>query len=188
MFSVSACVEAKKSRLLSWPMYFWYSRGSRRGAALQRIGVPHVPVGDEIVAVGIRVDEEDDALVQETHRLVVGPADHLVDHLGELLRAEHLGRVESAVDPDDRLALPRQPARLRRPSQPSASASRREMSLYCRQVLVIGRGGDDRHQLRPAFGRLADLLQHHAVRLRVELAPVRRQSACSWRAGSRRRN
>ena len=28
MFSVSACVDMKKSRLLSWPMYFWYRRGA----------------------------------------------------------------------------------------------------------------------------------------------------------------
>ncbi len=33
-------------------------------------------------------------------------ADHLVDHLAELLRAERLGRVQPAVDPDHRLALP----------------------------------------------------------------------------------
>ena len=78
-----------------------------RGAALQRIRIPHVPVGDEIVAVGVGVDEEDDALVEESHRLGVGAADHLVDHLGELLRAERFGRVQAAVDPDDRFAFPR---------------------------------------------------------------------------------
>ena len=41
-------------------------------AALRRIGIPHVPVGDEIVAVRVGMDEEDDALVEEAHRLLVG--------------------------------------------------------------------------------------------------------------------
>ena len=37
---------------------------------------------------------------------------------------------------------------------------------------VVGRRGDDRHQLRPALGGLADLLHGHPVGLGVELAPV----------------
>ena len=51
-------------------------------------------------------------VVEEPHRLLVGAADHLVDHLAELLRAERLGGVQAAVDPDDRLAFLRQRARL----------------------------------------------------------------------------
>ena len=53
-------------------------------------------------------------VVEEPHRLVVGAADHLVDHLAELLRAERFGGVQAAVDPDDRLAFLRERARLRR--------------------------------------------------------------------------
>ena len=45
-------------------------------------------------------------------RLGVVAADQLVDRLDQLLRAEHLGRVQAAVDPDDRLAFLRQRARL----------------------------------------------------------------------------
>ena len=83
-----------------------------RGAALQRIRIPHVPIGDEVVAVRVGVDEEDDALVEEPQRLGVRPADHLVDHLGELLRAERFGRVQSSVDPDDRFPFSRERPRL----------------------------------------------------------------------------
>ena len=42
----------------------------------------------------------------------IGAADHLVDHLAELLRAERLGGVQAAVDPDNGLAVLRQRARL----------------------------------------------------------------------------
>ena len=39
--------------------------------------------------------------------------DHLIDHLEQLLRAEHFARVQAAVDPDDRLAFLRERLRLR---------------------------------------------------------------------------
>ena len=45
-------------------------------------------------------------------RLGVVAADQLVDRLDQLLRAEHFGGVQAAVDPDDRLAFLRQRARL----------------------------------------------------------------------------
>ncbi len=56
--------------------------------------------------------EEDDDVVQEPERLVVVAADHLEDHFGELLRAQGLGRVQPAVDPDHGPALTRERARL----------------------------------------------------------------------------
>ena len=61
--------------------------------------------GDEIVAVRIHVNEEDDDVVEEAPRLFVVAAHHLVDHLAELLRADRFGGVESAVDPDDGFAF-----------------------------------------------------------------------------------
>ena len=45
-------------------------------------------------------------------RLLVVAAHHLVDRLDQLLRAEHLGRVQAAVDPDDGLAFLGERARL----------------------------------------------------------------------------
>ena len=56
--------------------------------------------------------EQDDDVIQDPHRLGVGAADHLVDHLAELLRAEHFVGVQAAVDPDDGLALARERAGL----------------------------------------------------------------------------
>ena len=82
----------------------------------------------QLHAVRVRVHRQDDEVVQEAHRLGVGAADQLIDRLDQLVRAEHFGRVQAAVDPDDRLAFLRQRARLI-VGQPSASASRREISL-----------------------------------------------------------
>ena len=45
-------------------------------------------------------------------RLRIGPADHLVDRLDQLLRAEHFGGVQSSVDPDDGLPFRGERARL----------------------------------------------------------------------------
>ena len=187
MFSVSGCVEAKKSRLLSWPMYFWYSRGRFADRSLLRIRIAHVPVGDEIVAVRIRVDEQDDAVVEEPPRLLVVPADHLVDHLRQLLRAERFGRVQPAVDPDDRLAFLRQRARLI-VGQPLGERQPARDVAVAREVLVVRRRRDDRHPLGPPLGGLPHVVERHADRTLCRASSSRPRSACSWRAGSRRRS
>ena len=51
-------------------------------------------------------------VAQDAHRLFVGLARELVDGLDQLLRAEHFGGVQAAVDPDHRLAFLGQRARL----------------------------------------------------------------------------
>ena len=112
MFCVSACVDAKKSRLLSWPMYFWYTRGSPFSVRLSGMGLRMYRVGHELVPVRIGMNEENDAVVQEPHCLLVRPADHLVDALDQLLRAESLRRVKAAIDPHDSLSLAGEPVRL----------------------------------------------------------------------------
>ena len=48
--------------------------------ALFRDRISHIPVRDEIVAVGIDVDEKGDDIIQKAHGLFVGAAHHLVDH------------------------------------------------------------------------------------------------------------
>ncbi len=141
--------------------------------ALLRIRLAHVPVGHQVVAVRIGVDEEDDDVVQDPHRLRIGAAHHLVDHLAELLRAEHFGGVQPAVDPDDGLALARQ--RSRRVVRESLGEREPHGDLpVALEIAVILRRRHDRHEVRPALGRLADLLDDHAIGLRVQLAPVRR--------------
>ncbi len=51
------------------------------------------------------MDGQEDDVVQEAQRLVVVTAHHLVDQFHELLGAEHLGRVQAAIDPHDGFAL-----------------------------------------------------------------------------------
>ena len=93
-------------------MYFWYSRGMPPVDALLLVRLAHVPVRHQLHAV--RVDEraQDDVVVQDAHRLRIGLRVEPVDRLDQLLRAEHFGRVQAAVDPDDRLAFLRELARL----------------------------------------------------------------------------
>src|SRR5207247_891120 len=50
--------------------------------------------------------------VEKAHRLFIGAADHLINHLAELLSAENFARVQAAIDPDHGLALFGQSARL----------------------------------------------------------------------------
>ena len=87
-------------------------RQAAGAALLLRSGVAHVPVGHQLHAVGIGVHGEDDHVAQEAHRLFVGLADELIDGLDQLLRAEHFGGVQAAVDPDHGLAFARERARL----------------------------------------------------------------------------
>ena len=58
------------------------------------------------------MDEQNHGVVEKPHRLFVGAAHHLVDHLAQLLRTQHFTGVESAVDPHDRLAIARERTRL----------------------------------------------------------------------------
>ena len=75
------------------------------------VAVLHVPVGHQVHAVRIHQHAQLNHVVEESQRLLVGAADHLLDVLEQLLRAERLGGVQPAVDPDDRLAFLRQGAR-----------------------------------------------------------------------------
>ena len=104
--------------------------------------------------------------------LGIGAADQLVDRLDQLMRAEHFGRVQAAVDPDHGLAF-RAPARAPASSvSPSARCQPARDLLVAIELLVVLRRRDDRHQLRAALGGLADLHHLHAIRFLVELLPV----------------
>ena len=74
--------------------------------------VLHVVIGLEVMTVRVGVRGQDDDVVQDAPRLLVVARDELIDRLHELLRAEHLARVQSAVDPDDRLPFTGELARL----------------------------------------------------------------------------
>ena len=57
-------------------------------AAPQRVGLAHVPVGDQLHAVRINLNRQQDHLVEDAQGLRVGAADHTVNELHELLRTE----------------------------------------------------------------------------------------------------
>ncbi len=139
--------------------------------ALERVRVLHVPVRDELHPVRIRVNGQDDQVVQEAHRLRIGAADQLIRRLDQLVRAEDFGGVETAVEPDDGFAFARR-ARVASSSVPSPIARRRDDVLVAVELLEVLRRRDDRHELRATFGRLPDLLHDHAVGLGVDLLPV----------------
>ena len=61
---------------------------------------------------GIGVHGDDDHVAQDAGGLFVVPAHELVDGLDQLVRADHFGGVQAAVDPDHRLAFLGQRARL----------------------------------------------------------------------------
>ncbi len=144
------------------------------GAALLRIRVAHVPVGDQLHPVRVHVRGQDDHIPEDPHRLLVGLAGELVDGLDQLLRAEHLGGVQAAVDPDHRLAFLRQRPRLVVGQALGLRQPPRDLAVTVELLEVLGRG-DDRHQLVAALGGLADALHDHAIRLGVQLAHVLRE-------------
>ena len=140
-------------------------------AALERILFAHVPVGDELLAVGVGLDAEHDHVVEEAHGLLIGAADHLVDPFHDLLRADGLGGVQAAIDPDDGLALFGQRARLLLADAFGEGELARDL-LVLRQIPDVLRRRDDGHPLVAAFLGLADALQLHARAFGGELLPV----------------
>ena len=139
--------------------------------ALLRRRLAHVPFGDQVVAVRVRVRAQHDDVVQESQRLRVGSADQHVDRLGDLLRTDGLGRVQAAVEPHHGFALGGQRARLL-VGQPLGQREPSGDRLVARQSLVVLGRRDDGHVLGASLGRPADVLQHHAVRFPIEPLPV----------------
>ena len=114
---------------------------------------------------------EDDHVFQDAQGLVVVSAGEGEDGFDQLLRAEDLGGVESAVDPDYGLAFLRQRARGVVGQALRQRQAARDLLVAIEFLEVLGRR-DDGHQLIAPFGGLADRLHRHAVGLRVECAHV----------------
>ena len=87
------------------------ARQSRERSVL-RILVAHIPVGDQVHAVGIGVNKENDDVVENAQRLLIVGIQELVNHLVEHLGAQRFGSVQPAVNPHHRLALGGELARL----------------------------------------------------------------------------
>ncbi len=82
--------------------------------------------------------KQNDHVVQYPQRFLVIAADHLVDHLAQLLRAERFGGVQAAVNPDHGLAFLREGARLFIGQVFGQRQATRDL-FVAREVLVIGR-------------------------------------------------
>ena len=145
--------------------------GDPARGALRLLLDPRVPVRDEVHPVGVRVDEEDDDVVEDPHRLIVGPAHELPQRLHELLRAQHFRGVEAAVDPHDGLAALREFSRLRLGHAPGEREAGGDLPVFVEVRVVLGRG-DDRHELVSALGGRPDRLQRHARGFGGQRLPV----------------
>ncbi len=130
--------------------------------ALGRVGLAHVPVGDELHAVGVGEGAEDDVVVQEAHGLGIGLGVELVDGLDELLGSDGLGCVEAAVDPDDGFALLGQRFGLIVGEALGQRELLADLAVVVEVLHVLGRR-DDGHVLMAALGGEADVDQLHAV-------------------------
>ena len=83
----------------------WGAAGGAVGDASGGVGLALVPVGDEVEAVGVDEDAEDDVVVEEAKGFGIGEGVELVDGLDELLGSYGFAGVEAAVDPDDGFAF-----------------------------------------------------------------------------------
>ena len=135
--------------------------------ALRRIGVAHVPVGDQLQPVGIVVAEQDDRVVQQALRLGVLPGEHPIEHMDLALGRYRLGGVEAGVDPHHRAALGGERLRLRLVHPFRLGELARDLAIMV-ELREVGGGGDDRHPHRTPLGGFADVDQLHPVGPRGE--------------------
>ena len=140
---------------------------------LQRVRLAHVPVGEQLVPVGVRMCEQNDHVVENAPRLAVVHADHLVDRLDELLGSEDLRCVQPSIDPDHGLTRLGQGMGLVLVDTLGQRETARDLSIFLQARVVLGRR-HDRHQLRAIFSRTSDLLEYHPRGLGGEFLPVRR--------------
>ena len=82
--------------------------------------------------------------------------------------------MKAAIDPHDSLPFAREPVRLVVAQSLRQREPPRDVAVL-RQRAMIRRRRHDRHQLRTAFGGLADFLDRQPVGFGVELSPVLRE-------------
>ena len=157
-----------------------------RRHALRRVGLAHVPVGRQFLAVRIGVHEQHDHVAQDAQRLGVVATDELIRGLDELLRSEDLARVQTAVDPDDRLSLGGQRAGLGVREVFGARQPPRDLLEAIERATVVGRR-DDGHPLRAALLGSARCRRATCDPIRGRASSSRLRSGYSWRGNSRRR-
>ena len=156
------CVHVRVTVVVVTGVLFVQARNVR--IAAQLVGLLHVPVRHQLHAVRIRVRHENDAVVQNPHRFVVGTAGELIERFDELLGAQHFGCMQAAVDPEHHFAFLRQLGRFRRVEIAGHSQAIRDL-FVSRQIFQVRRRRHDRHNLRPSFFSQPDRVEDHAVTL-----------------------
>ena len=147
-------------------------------AAIFMGGVAIVPVGDEVHAVGVIEDGEQDVVLEKAHRLGIGLGVHFIDGLKICCEPDGLGGVQASVDPDDGLAFGGERMGLlvgehlvfgREVARGGELVG--DITVVVELLEILGRG-DNSHPLAAALGGLAHLHQLHAVGFTGELLPV----------------
>ena len=143
----------------------------QRAHLVRGANVLPVPVGDDLLPVGIDTrPEEDHRVVKDRLRArLVGLAQQVIRELDRVLRPRDLARVESAADVDEDLPLASQRARFGAGEPGGMREPLRDLTQP-RQVREILARRDDGERPVTAGRRLADLDQADAVtRLRESL-------------------
>ena len=135
------------------------------------IGGAHVPVGDQLHAVGIDGREQEDVVVEDAQGLRIAAAQEVVGLGEEGLGGDDFVGVQAAIDPDDGLAFGGEGVGLIVGEAFGAGEALGDL-FVARQVFEIGRRGDDGHDDGAAFGGLADLFEFDAVGFGGDLVPV----------------
>src|SRR5687768_1820768 len=170
MARVSSCDAMNESRLLSWPMYLWYSRGTprvlRSSVSLLRMyqsASRSWPSGLACTA---------STMTSRRNRVVSASVP---------LASSYTSSISCCAPRTSLACSPPSTQTTARPSSASARVGVRQILgqrepardlLIASDPGVILRRRDDRHEHRTPLARGADLLQLHPVRLRVDLPPV----------------
>ena len=115
--------------------------------SLEGIALAQVPVGDQVVAVRVRVHREDHHVVEDAGELRVIATHQLVHRLDQLLGTERLVGVQPAVDPHHGLALGGQRLRFGFGRDVLGQCQPARDGLQALQLAMVLWRGDDGHPL-----------------------------------------
>jgi hypothetical protein len=139
--------------------------------SLERVRLAHVPVGHEILSVGVGGNEQDYVVTQEAQGFRIVAAHQLVGHLYQLLCAKHFRRVQASVNPHHCLS-PRGKRSRRGVGEILGERELPSNALVLAKAPVILRRCDDGHPHWAALRTGANALELHPLRLLIELLPV----------------
>ena len=129
-----------------------------------------VPVGLELHAVRIRVDEHDDDIVQDPIGFGVRAGDHLIAGFNQLVGAEHFARMKATIDPDHR--LPFLGELLRGGLIDLGVGELFHHVAVLRELFDVRGTRHDHRELRPALGGEPDGIELRPLRFPGDLLPI----------------